>query len=49
MKCQNKKVLLLIDNFSAYKLGVEQIEEKRELTNTKVNIFLYLETLAYSS
>jgi hypothetical protein len=38
-----------MDNFSAYKLGVEQIEEKKELTNTKVNISLYLETLAYSS
>jgi hypothetical protein len=49
MKCQNKKVLLLMDNFSAHELGVEQMEEKRELTNTKVNISLYLETLAYSS
>jgi hypothetical protein len=36
-----------MDNFFAYKLGVEQMKEKRELTNTKVNIFLYLETLAY--
>jgi hypothetical protein len=42
-------VLLLINNFSAYELGVKQIEEKRELTNTKVNIFLYLKTLAYFS
>jgi hypothetical protein len=42
-------VLLLIDNFSAHELGVKQIKEKRELTNTKVNISLYLETLAYSS
>jgi hypothetical protein len=49
MKCWNKKVLLLIDNFSAYELGVEQMEEKKELTNTKVNISLYLETLAYFS
>jgi hypothetical protein len=49
IKCRNKKVLLLIDNFSAYELGVEQIEEKRELTNTKVNISLYLKTLAYFS
>ena len=38
-----------MDNFSAYKLSVEQIEEKRELINTKVNISLYLETLTYSS
>jgi hypothetical protein len=38
-----------MDNFSAYKLGVEQMEKKRELTNTKVNISLYLKTLAYSS
>jgi hypothetical protein len=42
-------VLLLIDNFSAHKLDVEQIEEKKELTNIKVNISLYLKTLAYSS
>jgi hypothetical protein len=49
MKCRNKKVLLLIDNFFAYELDVKQIEEKRELTNTKVNIFLYLKTLAYFS
>jgi hypothetical protein len=42
-------VLLLINNFSAYELDVEQMKKKRELTNTKVNIFLYLKTLAYSS
>jgi hypothetical protein len=42
-------VLLLIDNFFAYELGVKQIEEKRELINIKVNISLYLKTLAYSS
>ena len=38
-----------MNNFSAHELGVEQIKEKRELTNTRVNISLYLETLAYSS
>jgi hypothetical protein len=42
MKCQNKKVLLLIDNFSAHKLAVKQMMEKGELTHTKVSIFLYL-------
>jgi hypothetical protein len=42
-------VLLLINNFSAHELGVKQMEEKRKLTNTKVNISLYLKTLAYSS
>jgi hypothetical protein len=48
IKCQNKKVLLLIDNFSAYKLAVEQIMEKGELTHTKVSISLYLVTSANS-
>jgi hypothetical protein len=33
-----KRALLLMDNFSAYELGVEQMMEKGELTNTKVSI-----------
>jgi hypothetical protein len=48
MKCQNKKVLLLMDNFLAYELAVEQMMEKGELTHTKVSIFLYLVILANS-
>ena len=35
----NKKVLLLIDNFSAHELSVEQMMEKGELTHTKVRSF----------
>jgi hypothetical protein len=48
MKCQNKKVLLLMDNFSAHELAVEQMMEKGELTHTKVSISLYLVTSANS-
>jgi hypothetical protein len=33
-----KRVLLLIDNFLAHELGVEQMIEKRGLTNIKVSI-----------
>jgi DDE superfamily endonuclease/Fission yeast centromere protein N-terminal domain/Tc5 transposase DNA-binding domain len=36
MVCANKKVLLLMDNFSAHELGVEQMIEKGELKNVKV-------------
>ena len=36
MKIQGKKVLLLMDNFSAHELGVELLEEAQALTNTKV-------------
>jgi hypothetical protein len=39
MRCANKKVLLLMDNFSAHELGVEQMMEKGELTHTKVGSF----------
>ena len=39
MRCANKKVLLLMDNFLAHELGVEQIIEKGELTHTKVRSF----------
>jgi hypothetical protein len=46
MKCQNKEVLLLMDNFSAHELGVEQIIEKGELTHTKVSISSFLKTSA---
>jgi hypothetical protein len=39
--CQKgKKALLLMDNFSAHSLAVEQMEEKGELTMTKVWLFL---------
>jgi hypothetical protein len=48
IKCQNKKVLLLMDNFLAYELAVEQIMKKGELTHTKVSISLYLVTSANS-
>jgi len=37
IRIQNKHALLLMDNFSAYELAVEQIEEMTTpLTNTKV-------------
>jgi hypothetical protein len=36
MRIKGKKALLLIDNFSAYELSVELMEEARELTYTKV-------------
>jgi hypothetical protein len=36
MRIKGKKVLLLMDNFSAQELAVEQIEEEVKLTNTKV-------------
>jgi hypothetical protein len=35
-----KKALLLMDNFSAHELGVEQIEEAGELRATKVVGFI---------
>jgi hypothetical protein len=36
MRAQGKKVLLLMDNFSAHELGVELLEEAQALMNTKV-------------
>jgi hypothetical protein len=36
MKCQGKKALLLMDNFSAHEFGVELMEEANELHNAKV-------------
>jgi hypothetical protein len=36
MRAQGKKVLLLMDNFSAHELGVERLEEAQTLMNTKV-------------
>ncbi len=36
MRAKGKKVLLLMDNFSAHKVAVEQMEEIKALTNTKV-------------
>ncbi len=36
MKIPGKKVLLLMDNFSAHELEVELLEEAQTLTNTKV-------------
>jgi hypothetical protein len=36
MRIKGRKALLLMDNFSAHKLAVEQIEEGVNLTNTKV-------------
>jgi hypothetical protein len=36
MRIKGRKALLLIDNFSAHELAVEQIEEGVNLTNTKV-------------
>ena len=36
MRIKGKKALLLIDNFSAYKLSVELMEKAKELTYTKV-------------
>jgi hypothetical protein len=36
IRIKGRKALLLIDNFSAYKLAVEQIKEEVNLTNTKV-------------
>jgi hypothetical protein len=38
MRKAGKRALLLMDNFSAYELGVKQIMENKELTNTKVSI-----------
>jgi hypothetical protein len=38
MRKARKRALLLIDNFSAHKLGAEQMIKKEELTNTKVSI-----------
>jgi hypothetical protein len=35
-----------MDNFSAHKLGVEQMIEKGELTNTKVSVKQYLEEVS---
>ena len=40
MVVAGKKALLLIDNFSAHKLGVEQMEEAGELRATKVVSFI---------
>ena len=40
MVVAGKKALLLIDNFSAHKLGVKQIEEVGELRATKVVSFI---------
>ena len=36
MRIKGKKALLLMDNFSAHELGVELIEEAKELSHTKV-------------
>jgi hypothetical protein len=36
MRINGKKALLLMDNFSAYELGVELMEEAKELSRTKV-------------
>ena len=36
MRAKDKKVLLLMDNSSAYEVAVEQMEEIKALTNTKV-------------
>jgi hypothetical protein len=36
MRIKGRKALLLMDNFSAHELAVEQIEEGVNLTNTKV-------------
>jgi hypothetical protein len=36
MPIKGKKALLLINNFSAYKLAVKEIKEVNPLTNTKV-------------
>jgi hypothetical protein len=36
MQIKGKKALLLMDNFSAHELAVEEIEEVNSLTNTKV-------------
>ena len=38
MMQQGKKALLLMDNFSAHSLAVEQMEETGALKNTKVSI-----------
>jgi hypothetical protein len=35
-RMRGQKVLLLIDNFSAYELGIKLIEEAKLLKNTKV-------------
>ena len=40
MRKAGKRALLLIDNFSAYELGIKQMIEKGELINTKVNIII---------
>ena len=47
MRIQGKKALLLIDNFSAYKLAVEILEEAKSLANTKVMWLLLNATLVY--
>ena len=36
IKSKGKKALLLMDNFSAYELGVELLKESKELMHTKV-------------
>jgi hypothetical protein len=38
MRKAEKRALLLINNFLAYKLGAKQIIKKEELINTKVSI-----------
>ena len=38
---KGKKALLLMDNFAAHELAVEQIEEANKLTNTKVSRSLF--------
>ncbi len=49
MILKGKKTLLLIDNFLAYELAVEQIEEARELKmiNVRNNSYLLLKLTSY--
>jgi hypothetical protein len=36
IRAKGKEVLLLMDNFSAHEVAIEQMEEIKALTNTKV-------------
>jgi hypothetical protein len=39
MRIQGKQALLLMDNFSAHELAVEQLKESMLLTNTRVMFY----------
>jgi hypothetical protein len=46
MRKAGKRALLLIDNFSAHELGVEQLVEKEELIHTEVTNKQYLKEVS---